>query len=316
MKKLSFNVLSVAIVLAFLFGIFADYSRLPLVEANDDKDSIKININGKTVEGELINNKPYVSAASVQKALNKPVKRNHNNKLVNSRLGKILKKGVIRIGTAGDYKPFTYLNPETGKYEGYDIEATKKLAEDLGVEVQFVKTSWPTLMEDLQANKFDIAMGGITRILDREKVAHLSHPYINFGKSALIREEDKDRFTSLDAIDQPDVKIGLNPGGTNEQFVREHITEAQIIMVEDNLSIPNMVAEGQVDVMITDNVEAILYAEKDPRLYAAFTEDTFTKSQKGYLMHEGEPIFHNWIELWMEEMKLKNKFDQLEEKWM
>lgn len=312
MKKLSHNVLFVAVILVFLFGVFTDGSPLSPFKANDNKESITMNINGEAFQGKLINNKPYVSAASVQKALNQPAK----SKLKNSRLGRILKKGVIRVGTTGDYKPFTYLNPETGKYAGYDIDAAKQLAEDLGVDVQFVQTSWPTLMEDLQKNKFDIAMGGITRTLERETVAHLSHPYINFGKSALIRTEDKDIYTSLEAIDQPDVKIGLNPGGTNEKFVREHMTEAQIIMVEDNLSIPNMVAEGEVDVMITDNVEAILYAEKDPRLHAAFAENTFTKSQKGYLMHEGEPIFHNWIELWMEQMKLKNKFDQLKDKWM
>lgn len=87
-----------------------------------------------------------------------------------SRLDLNLKRGEIRVGTTGDNKPFTYLIPKTKQYEGYDIDVAKMLAKDLGVKVKFVKTTWPNLMSDLQANKFDIAMGGITRTLEREKI--------------------------------------------------------------------------------------------------------------------------------------------------
>ncbi|WP_096437292.1 transporter substrate-binding domain-containing protein [Alteribacter populi] len=233
-----------------------------------------------------------------------------------NRLDRILEEEKIIIGTTGDYKPFTYFNSETGQYEGYDIEVAQKLGEDLGVEVEFVETSWPTLMDDLLEDKFDIAMGGITRTLERQKSAHLSESYLDFGKAAIIREEDFDNYSSLEAIDQPEVKIGVNPGGTNEEFVTNNINDAEIIVHENNLEIPGKVSTGEVDVMITDSVEAILYAKEDDNLYAAFTIDTFTNEQMGYLMHQGDTEFHNWIELWMNEMKMDDEFQTLEEEWM
>lgn len=144
----------------------------------------------------------------------------------------------------------------------------------------------------------------------------MSHPYIKFGKSPLIRAEDKDRFKSLQDIDQPDVKIGLNPGGTNEKFVKANIKNAQIIMVENNLDIPGRVASGEFDVMITDNIEAMLYAKQDSRLYAALSDQPFTINEKGYLMHRGDPIFADWVDLLMEEMTLQGEFDQLQKKWI
>ncbi|MCC3646720.1 transporter substrate-binding domain-containing protein [Cytobacillus oceanisediminis] len=244
------------------------------------------------------------------------VDKKANTFVISSRLDRILKKGVIRVGTTGDYKPFTYFNPKTKEYEGYDIEAAKLMAADLGVKITFVKTSWPTLMEDLHKNKFDIAVGGISRNTDRQKTAHLTHPYINDGKAPLIRQEDKEKYTSLEAIDQPDVTIGVNPGGTNQKFVDANITQAKVVVIENNLDIPNMVAEGKVDVMITDSIEAIYYASQDSRLYAALTDNTFTKSQKGYLMHRGDAVFQNWVNLWMEEMELNGEFDRLKEKWI
>ncbi|RXT06617.1 transporter substrate-binding domain-containing protein [Ammoniphilus sp. CFH 90114] len=239
-----------------------------------------------------------------------------NTVQIESRLDTIIKRGVIRIGTTGDYKPFTYLNPETNTYEGHDIDTAKQLAKDLGVEVEFVQTSWRRLMDDLLADKFDIAMGGISRTLERQKKAQLTTPYLDYGKSPLIRPEDKDKFTSLDAIDQPGVKIGVNPGGTNQKFVNEHIKKAEVIVVENNLEIPDMVADGKVDVMITDSIEAIRYGKDNPRLYAALADRTFTKSQMGYLMHRGDSIFSNWVDLWMQEMKLKGEFTKLEKKWL
>ena len=53
-----------------------------------------------------------------------------------SRLDEITERGYIRVGTTGDYKPFSYLNPATNQYEGHDIDAAKKLGEALGVEVR------------------------------------------------------------------------------------------------------------------------------------------------------------------------------------
>ncbi|RWR08979.1 transporter substrate-binding domain-containing protein [Siminovitchia fortis] len=233
-----------------------------------------------------------------------------------TQLNKILDEGVLRVGTTGDYKPFTYLNPETKEYEGYDIDAAKKLAEDLGVKVEFVETTWPALMDDLIADKFDIGMGGITRTLERQKTANLSNPYLDFGKGAIIRAEDQKKYTSIDDLNQPHVKVGVNPGGTNEEFVQTHLKKAEVTVVENNLDIPKKVAEGEFDVMITDNIEAIIYAKEDKRLFSAFEKNTLTHSQMGYLMRQGEDDFHNFVNLWIDEMKLNGEFDKLHKKWI
>ncbi|TCP24963.1 cyclohexadienyl dehydratase [Scopulibacillus darangshiensis] len=311
------RIVTLITVLFILCGGLWAWGSLPQAKAfKGGGDTATVELDGQTAGGLEKNGTAYIPVDEVGKALGRNVSKKDGKYLIQSRLDRILKKGVIRVGTTGDYRPFTYYDPESKTYEGYDIDAAKRLGKDLGVKVEFVKTSWPTLMEDLRHNKFDIAMGGISRSLDREKKAHFSKPYIDFGKSPLIRKEDKDKYKSLSDIDQPDVTIGVNPGGTNEKFVKEHIKQAKVKVVQDNLDIPKMVAEGKVDVMITDSVEARYYASRDPRLYAALTDHTFTKSQKGYLMHRGDPDFQNWIDLWVAEMKLQGEFDKLEAKWL
>ena len=233
-----------------------------------------------------------------------------------SRLDSILERGSILVGTTGDYKPFSIYDKATGDFVGYDIDAAKMLGEALGVKVIFIQTSWPTLMRDLLDDKFDIAMSGITRTYARQKQAHFSHGYFPFGKSPLIRAQDKAKYTSLEAIDQPGVRIGVNPGGTNERFVKANISKATIIVHTKNAEIPGMVADGKFDVMITDSPEAIRYAKDDSRLYAALLDKTFTKNQFGIMMQRGDQVFANFIDMWMEEMKLQGEFDKLYDKYM
>ena len=104
-----------------------------------------------------------------------------------TRLQQIIGAGVIRVGTTGDYKPFTYLNPQTGTFEGIDIDMAQALGKGLGVKVEFVKTSWPTLGADFAAGKFDIAVGGVSITTDRAKVGYFSIPILQDGKAAIAK---------------------------------------------------------------------------------------------------------------------------------
>lgn len=233
-----------------------------------------------------------------------------------SRLDEIISRGYILVGTTGDYKPFSYFNEETKQFEGHDIDAAKMLGEALGVEVRFVPTTWKTLVQGILEAKYDVAMSGITRNLTRQKQVGLTAPYISVGKSPLIRKADKKRFKTLKDIDQKGVKIGVNPGGTNEKFVRANIQNAEIVVIEKNLDIPDMVAAGQVDVMITDNVEAMLVAGKNSKLYAVSPNETFTKDDFGYMLPRDDQAFLNWMNLWMHQMHQKGELSKLKMKWI
>ncbi len=68
---------------------------------------------------------------------------------------------TLSVGTAGDYKPVTRYDSESGEYVGEAIDVIRDFAEAGDYRIEFVRTSWPTLMEDLLAGKFQTAVGGI-----------------------------------------------------------------------------------------------------------------------------------------------------------
>jgi len=100
-------------------------------------------------------------------------------------LQQIQARGSLRVGTTGDYKPFSYRTTPKSPYIGFDIDMARSLAQQLGVKLELVPTSWPNLMRDLAAGRFDLAMSGVSISAEREKLAMFSSPYLRDGKHRL-----------------------------------------------------------------------------------------------------------------------------------
>ena len=233
-----------------------------------------------------------------------------------SRLAQIIQKKEIRVGTSGDYQPFSYLNPKTNQYEGMDVALAQKLGEALGVKVTFVRFKWPELTADLLADKFDIVMGGIGRNLARGKVLAYTHSYLNFGTCPLVRKGDEGKYPDFSSIDRPGVKVILNQGGLNDRHFSALLKQAAILRHNKNEEIALKVKDGTADVWITDNVEALFWAQQFPELVAVNPKKTFTVGTKGYMIRQGDQIFLNWLNLWLEQMSLEGEIQKLEQQWL
>ena len=232
------------------------------------------------------------------------------------RIPQIRARGVLLVGTTGDYRPITYLDPGSGEHWGFDIELAKDLAEALGVELRFVPTTWPTLMEDTQAEKFDLAISGITITDARRAQALLSEGYLANGKTVLCRAADAGRYTSLEAIDRPEVVVMENPGGLNEQFVRQNLPHAALVIHRVNEEIPGLVASGAADVMITEILEAGYYAAQDSRLAAPLLREPFTHGELGVLMAQGSEDLLEFVNGFLADERESGRLDELAETYI
>ncbi len=229
-------------------------------------------------------------------------------------LDQILSSKTLRVGTTGDNKPFSYRN--NGVFEGFDIVVAKIFAEKLGVKLELVPTTWQKLMNDLNSGKFDIGMSGISRTISRQKEACFSKGYVTLGKTPLVASIKASNYQSMADIDRPGVKIGVSPGGTNEKFVKEHIKHAEIVEFDSSLDIPQAVADGKVDVMITDSIEAVYYASANKDLAAPMLHLLFTRSQHGYMMQADSYRLQDTVDFMMDQMILEGEMAKLKAKYL
>ena len=235
---------------------------------------------------------------------------------IQGKLEEIQTRGELLVGTAGDYQPMSFLNPDTGLYEGFDAELAEDLAYDMGVKLTYVETSWPTLMEDTLSDRFDLAICGITVTEARKEQALMSDGYFGNGKTILTRAEDVDKYKSLKDINKPEVREMENPGGLNEKFACENLSDATLIIHEVNEEIPGLIADGEADVMITEIMEAGYYVGKDSRLAAPLIDEPFTRGQLGVLMPKGSEDLLEYVNDFLKKEKETGRIDRLAEKYI
>ena len=230
-----------------------------------------------------------------------------------SLLDQVAARGTLRVGLSGDYKPFSIKNGDG--MEGLDVDMARSLADSLGVKLELVQFAWPNLMSDLQASKFDVAMGGITITLPRQKLAFFSSPVMQSGKTPIARCADKGRFDTLAQIDQPGVRVIANPGGTNESFDRANLHQAQLIVFPDNARIFDEVAAGRADVMITDAVETLLQQKLHPDLCAVHPDHPFNISELAFLLPR-DAIWKMYVDQWLNVLNTSGERQKLVAKWL
>lgn len=228
----------------------------------------------------------------------------------------ILERGVLRVGSTGDYNPMSYLDPQTNRYVGFDAALAEDLAASLGVEIEYVPTSWPTLTEDTMAGKFDLAVCGITITDTRKETMLMSDGYLGNGKTILCRAGEADRYTSLADINRPEVRVMVNPGGLNEKFALENLPDCTLIVHDVNQEIPALVADGEADIMITEIMEAGYYVGQDDRLAAPLIYEPFTHGQLGMLMPKGSEDLLDYVNAFLVSEKESGRLDELADEYI
>ena len=223
-----------------------------------------------------------------------------------SQLDTVTSRGALQICTTGDYKPFTLA--KDGAYEGIDIELAKSLAKAIGVEPKFVATKWSDLMNDFTSGKCDIAMGGISVTLDRQKRAFFSTPYMVNGKAPIARCADKDKFQTVADIDKPETRVIVNPGGTNERFARASFKQAKITIFPDNVTIFAEILAGRADIMVAESIETKVQEKAHPGLCAINPDEPLQYGEMGYLLPRGDVTFKAFVDQWLHLAKASGEF--------
>ena len=230
-----------------------------------------------------------------------------------TRLAEIKDAGVLTACTTGDYPPFSEKD-EAGELTGIDIDMAADLAETMGVDIEWVETSWGELMNTF-LNDCDIAVGGISMNPARAEQVFFSDPILEDGKTSIARCEDVSKYQSIEDINRPEVTSIFPAGGTNEKFARENFPDGDL-KTHDNLTIFDEIVAGNADVMTTDRAEVLFIDHEYDELCAVNPDETYDYSVMGYMLPQGDMVFKQYVDQWLTIALKDGTYDEIAEPWV
>ncbi|WP_407676569.1 transporter substrate-binding domain-containing protein [Photobacterium obscurum] len=231
-----------------------------------------------------------------------------------SRLQQVIDRGVLRVGTTGDWNPMTIRDPATNFYKGFDIDITTELAKDLGVTVEYVATDWKRLVNGVVTDKYDMT-GSASLNMNRAKVAGYSQTYFYLAFVPVIQKQNLNRFRKWSDFNSPSVIITSTKGTVQESMVRDLFPKARQNVIESPMRDYKQLLANKSTVIVTSNIEAATMVTRFPELAVAKVKGMRRPTPIAMLLPKDDQIWINYINHWIELKKTQGFFDRIAKKW-
>ena len=180
---------------------------------------------------------------------------------------KTIKAGVLTVGGDTTYQPMEYI--EGDKIVGFDVDLTQKIAEKLGLKLDYQTTAWDGIFPALIAHKFDMLVSSVSITDDRKKEMDFSTPYYQVDQTALIMAD-----AGFDSIEKLNGKTAGVQIGTTGELEAKKIAGLKVNTYDDNLLAIEDLKAGRVDTVICDSVVGDVYAKNNADVKVGFVITT------------------------------------------
>jgi polar amino acid transport system substrate-binding protein len=220
---------------------------------------------------------------------------------------------VLRVGVA--LSEPTVMHDADGKLVGFSIDAARRLADDLGVAVEFVETSWSGIIPDLLSREFDLIMSGLWVTVPRALVINFTTPTAVEGIHVIASRAAAARLKSPADLDRPGTKIVVYAGTLQERLAARRFPNATLVKVSgdaDHLA-PVLAGEADAALVPTFAPQVIVRAAPD-RLAAPFAQP-LSSASAAIGVRKGDPDFLNFLDSWLAVQRDEGWLDERTSFW-
>jgi polar amino acid transport system substrate-binding protein len=214
-----------------------------------------------------------------------------------STVEQVIQRGVLKVGMS-TFVPWA-MKDKTGKLIGFEIDVATRLAEDMGVKIEFIPTKWAGIIPALLTGKFDVIIGGMSVRPDRNLKVNFSIPYDYAGQSLVANKKLAAGFSSLSDFNKADVVISARLGSTAADAAKRFMPMAEKRFFDDEAQVIQEVVNGRAHAAVASAPLPAFQAIKYPDKLFMPMKGTFTKEPIGFAVRKGDfdtlNYFNNWI---------------------
>lgn len=217
-------------------------------------------------------------------------------------LEKVKARGAVRVCIWPDYYGVTYRHPRSGELSGIDIDLSRKFGKDLGVAVEYVDSSFPNLVPDIQAQRCDVGMFAIAMLAQRMDQLAFSTPYLRSDIYAIATRSSA-VVRNWQEIDQPGVKVAVQAGTFMEPVMRGALKKATLVSIAAPKTREMELESGRVDVFMTDYPYSKRLLENADWARLISPPKPFHVLPYAYAVRQGDEAWRNTVDEFVQRIK-------------
>ena len=208
----------------------------------------------------------------------------------------IKRNGVIKIGLSL-FVPWS-MRDKNGDLIGFELDVGRQLAEDMGVDVEFVPTAWDGIIPALVSGKFDVIISGMSITAQRNLTVNFSDPYAFSGLTVLANKSMTEGFTMED-FNSPDVTFAARRGATPAVVIAKMFPNAELLLFDEDGASTQEVLNGNAHASMASEPTPSREVRKHPETLWTPFDQTFDARGEAFAYRKGDPdatnYFNNWI---------------------
>ena len=218
------------------------------------------------------------------------------------RLERILTVREVRVCIWPEYHGISYRNPRTQELSGVDSEMAQELASDLGVRLTFVDSSFARLVDDLLADRCDVAMFGVGVTPERLEKLRFTRPHLRSDVHAVTTRTNR-RVRQWEDIDRPGIVVAVAKGTLHETLMPKRLARATLLVLDSPQAREQEVESGRADVFMTDYPYGRRMLETTDWARLVSPPTAFHLTSYAYAMVPGDDSWHTRMEQFVADIK-------------
>ena len=230
-------------------------------------------------------------------------------------LEEIKKRGTLRIGLS-TFVPWA-MRDKKGDLIGFEIDVCKRVAADMGVEVEHIPTAWDGIIPALLAGKFDVIISGMSITMKRNLTVNFTHPYANTGYIlvASTAMAQKKGLKTLEDNNSSDITIATRRASTGAIAAQKNFPKAKLIYFDDGTMGIQEAANGKVDATTSTPPKAAYDIEKRPGKLFVVDKTLMSPTREAFAVRKGDPDVLNWFNNWIDNVKASGWLQERHAYW-
>lgn len=228
-----------------------------------------------------------------------------------SQLNAVLEKGELVVGCSPVVEGVCYQDPASGEYVGMIPDLINGYAAELGVSVRWEPLEWSTLIASANNGTVDMIAAHMTMTVMRTASITFTEPWISDCAMACVRSDAT--FTSLDDLNNKDVKIGSGEGSSYNELIPQLFPEAELVILPTT-AWQDALATGRIDAMFDDSISfpgPISRSEGKFKLL----EDRYGAFLYGFGVPLNDQIFADSLNVYLKTVKTNGTYGDIYQKW-